>query len=306
MTSAARARVLVTGGAGFVGSHLVERLVADGWQVMVIDDLSTGMADRIAGSVRLEQLDVATDDIESSIGLWRPSVVYHLAAQASVPLSIQAPLRDLAVNVTGTYRVAAAARLAGTKRFVFVSSAGAIYGEVSRPANEATRPAPKSYYGVHKLAAEGHVALSGLPYAIARPSNIYGRSQSSGLEGAVVATLVRQALASEPLTIDGDGLQTRDFVHVVDVVDALVRLGETSGPVGTWNVASSRRTSILALAEVIERAVAMELGRIHRPMRPGDVRHSAASAARMRLLGWRPSVPLARGIRDLVVARRGA
>lgn len=302
LTSAARVRVLVTGGAGFVGSHLVERLVADGWQVMVIDDLSTGMADRIAGSVRLEQLDVATDDIESSIGLWRPSVVYHLAAQASVPLSIQAPLRDLAVNVTGTYRVAAAARLAGTKRFVFVSSAGAIYGEVSRPANEATRPAPKSYYGVHKLAAEGHVALSGLPYAIARPSNIYGRGQSSGLEGAVVAAFVRQALDREAFTIDGDGRQTRDFVHVLDVVDALVRLGDAASPVGTWNVASGRRISILALADIVERAVGRQLGRVHRPARPGDVRDSAASAARLRVLGWRPLVPLTRGIRELLVA----
>jgi UDP-glucose 4-epimerase len=299
---ASGSRAVVTGGAGFVGSHLVERLVADGCAVLVIDDLSTGRAANLAGEVRLERLDVAVDDIEPVIAAWHPDVVYHLAAQASVPLAVRAPLRDLAVNVAGTHRVVAAARATGVARLVFTSSGGAIYGDTRRPATEATTPAPTSYYGIHKLAAEGHVAVSGLPYAIVRPSNIYGPRQSSGLEGAVVAAFIGQARAGKPLTIDGDGLQTRDFVHVRDVVEALVRLGDPGVPVGIWNVASGRRLSIEALADVVERASGVALGRVHRPARPGDVHDSAASAGRLVALGWRPAVPLSRGIRELLAA----
>jgi nucleoside-diphosphate-sugar epimerase len=295
-----RPHALVTGGAGFVGSHLVDRLIADGWAVLVIDDLSTGSAGNIPDAARTEVLDLAVDEIDPVVSSWRPQVVYHLAAQASVPASIRTPLRDLAVNVTGTHRVAGAALRAGARRLVFTSSGGAIYGETRQPARETNRPAPASYYGVHKLAAEGHVALSGVPYAIARPSNIYGPRQVSGLEGAVVAAFVDQARARQALTIDGDGLQTRDFVHALDVVDALIRLGDPAGPVGTWNVAVGRRISIAALASVVERAGGAPLGRVHRPARPGDVRDSAVSSARLRSLGWRPSVPLSRGIRELM------
>ena len=173
------ARAIVTGGAGFVGSHLVDRLLAEGYAVLVVDDLSSGRPENVATGAELERLDIATDDLEPVFRRWRPRVVFHLAAQASVPLSMSAPLRDLAVNVGGTNRVTAAGRSAGADRIVFVSSGGAVYGETKRAATEETRPAPASYYGVHKLAAEGHVALGGLAYAIARPSNIYGPRQSA-------------------------------------------------------------------------------------------------------------------------------
>ena len=298
-------RVVVTGGAGFVGGHLVDRLVADGWSVLVIDDLSTGRAANLPDDVRLERLDVSIDDLDGTVRAWHPSVVFHLAAQASVPRSIESPLHDLAVNVIGTNRVATAARLAGAERLVFVSSGGAIYGETRRPAIETARAAPSSYYGIHKLAAEGHVVLAGLPYAIARPSNIYGPRQASGLEGAVVASFVALALAGQALTIDGDGGQTRDFVHVTDVVGALVRLADPATPSGTWNVAAGRRTSITALADTVERAAGVRLGRIHRPVRSGDVRDSAVSAARLRALGWRPAISLDRGIRELLTPAPG-
>ena len=294
--------MIVTGGAGFVGSHLVDRLVADSWSVLVIDDLSTGSTANVDDRVRLERLDIAVDDVDGVIRAWRPRLVYHLAAQASVPRSIESPLRDLAVNVAGTNRVATAARLAGARRLVFVSSGGAIYGDTRRAATETTRAAPTSYYGVHKLAAEGHVGLSRIAHAIARPSNIYGPRQTSGLEGAVVASFVGQAVARQALTIDGDGRQTRDFVHVADVVDALVRIGDPSLPSGTWNVAAGRRTSIAALADTVEREVGVDLGRVRRPARPGDVRHSAVSAERLRAIGWSPTVGLADGIRELIVA----
>ena len=295
-----RPRVIVTGGAGFVGSHLVDRLVAEGRDVLVIDDLSTGRPENLPTEARLERVDVATGDLEATFRDWRPSVVFHLAAQASVPVSTQDPLRDLAVNVVGTHRVGAASRASGAGRLVFVSSGGAIYGETSRPATERTLPAPASYYGVHKLAAEGHIELAGLSYAIARPSNIYGPRQTAGLEGAVVAAFIDQALRDGSLQIHGDGSQTRDFVHVADVVEALWRLSRADVPNGTWNVAAGRRVTIAGLADVVERTVGRPLGRVARPRRAADVTHSAISARRLRGLGWRPSIGLPAGIEVLV------
>jgi UDP-glucose 4-epimerase len=295
-----RPRAVVTGGAGFIGSHLADRLVAEGLDVLVVDDLSTGRPEHVPAEARLEELDITSHELEPVVHSWRPGVVYHLAAQASIPASIRDPLRDLDVNVVGTYRVSAAARDAGADRLVFVSSGGAVYGETSRPATEQTRPAPTSYYGIHKLAAEGHVGLAGIPWAVARPSNVYGPRQRAGLEGAVVAAFVEQGIQSGSLTIHGDGSQTRDFVHVRDVVDALVCLGRAGSAPGIWNVASGRRTTILDLAEVVEGLVGRRLGRAAGARRPGDVTHSAISARRLRGLGWRPLIGLPSGVAELV------
>ena len=156
---------------------------------------------------------------------------------------------------------------------------------------------------MHKLAAEGHIRVIGLPSAIARPSNIYGPRQAAGLEGAVIAAFVAQA-ADGVLTIDGDGRQTRDFIHVRDVTDALWRLGQLEAPEGgTWNVASGRRTSVCSLADTIERATGRPMQRAYGPRREGDVMDSVLSSRYLRTgLGWKPVVPLAEGIRDLLTA----
>jgi UDP-glucose 4-epimerase len=298
--SPGRRRAIVTGGAGFIGSHLVDRLISEGFAALVIDDLSTGRAENLDPEVRLERLDVALDELECVFRDWRPGVVYHLAAQASVPVSSHAPLRDLEVNVVGTHRVAIAARTAGADRLVFVSSGGAVYGETRRPATERSCPAPSSFYGIHKLAAEGHVALAGLPYAIVRPSNVYGPRQIGSLEGAVVAAFLDQAMHQGDLQVHGDGSQMRDFIHVRDVVDAVYRLGQPEAPVGTWNVASGRGVTVARLADIVERAYGRHLGRVYRARRTGDVAHSAISGARLRALGWRPSITLSAGIGELV------
>ena len=294
-----RERAIVTGGAGFVGSHLVDRLVAEGLDVLVVDDLSTGSAANIAAAARFEQGDVASSDLDGLFRDWRPGVVYHLAAQASVPRSEADPLGDLTINVVGTHRVAAAARTAGAARLVFVSSGGAVYGETVRPATTGSVPAPRSHYGVHKLAAEGHVALAGVPYAIARPSNIYGPRQMPGLEGAVVAAFLDQARRTGQLTIHGDGSQTRDFIHVHDVVAALWRLAGLDGASGIWNVSSGRRTTVTELASTVERVLGRSLVRTFAERRPGDVRDSAISSGGLRRLGWRPRVGLEAGLRGL-------
>ena len=300
-------RAIVTGGAGFIGSHLVRRLRSEGWAVLVVDDLSTGRSDRLPADVTLEIRDISADDLETPFRSWRPDAVFHLAAQSSVPASQADPLRDLAVNVIGTHRVTGAARMAGAAALVFVSSGGAIYGETPRAATERTLPAPASYYGVHKLAAEGHVAVSGMPHAIVRPANVYGPGQTAGVDGAVVASFLDQAAAGGPLRIHGDGEQSRDFVHVEDAVDALVlvaRLRSEGGGDAVWNVASGRAVTIRALADAVEAAAARSLGRTSLPRRSGDVTRSLLSPARLRSAGWHPSIALDDGLRGLVAARR--
>ena len=297
-----RSRAIVTGGAGFIGSHLVERLGAEGQSVLVVDDLSTGTIDHLAPSTALERLDVSTDDLDLLFRQWRPTVVYHLAAQASVPRSIAEPLRDLAINVVGTSRVVTATRRARARRFVFVSSGGAVYGETRRAATERAKTAPMSYYGAHKLVAESHVALAGVSHAIARPSNVYGPRQAAGLEGAVVAAFLDQATTTSTLRIHGDGRQTRDLIHVRDVVEALLILGRADAD-GLWNVASGHSATILDLADVIEAAVGRPLVRVMGPRRPGDVTHSAMSAGRLRSFGWRPATRLREGIDEIIRER---
>ncbi len=296
-------RALVTGGAGFLGGHLVRRLLADGWQVQVIDDLSTGRRDRVPHGVRLDVADISTDDVSAAARAGRPNVLFHLAAQASVPRSVADPERDRAVNVDGTARILAAGIAAGARRFVFVSSGGAIYGETRRAATERSRVDPKSPYGRHKLEAERLVMRSGMAFAVARPSNIYGPGQHAGLEGSVVAAFIARALAREPLVIDGDGEQTRDFVHAADVTDALVRLASAGMADDVWNVSAGRRIAIADLARIVEREAGVALGRAHRPVRAGDIHDSAVSSTKLRRLGWRPAVSLRQGIRELI---RGA
>jgi UDP-glucose 4-epimerase len=294
-----RSRAIVTGGAGFIGSHLVDRLVAEGLEVLVIDDLSTGRAGNVPDDVELQQRDIAAGSFDALFRRWRPDVVFHLAAQSSVSRSVQDPARDLAVNVLGTHHVTSAARISGS-RLVFVSSGGAIYGETRRAATELTPPAPLSYYGVHKLAAERHVSLAASECAILRPSNVYGPRQVGGLDGAVVAAFIEQARGSQVLEIHGSGAQSRDFIHVTDIVEALWQLSRPAGPTGTWNVSAGRSISVSGLAEMIERAVGHPLGRHYASRRSGDVNRSAISSARLRRLGWKPTIGLARGVRELL------
>ena len=299
-TGRRRPRTVVTGGAGFIGGHLVDRLLAEGHMVLVVDDLSTGRPENVAAGAVLECLDISAADLASPLRAWRSRVVYHLAAQASVSQSALDPLRDLAVNVVGTHRVTAAAAAAGVERLVFASSGGAIYGETARAATERTIPAPLSHYGVHKLAAEGHVRLAGIAHAIVRPANVYGPRQAGALEGAVVAAFVEQAERGGPIRIHGDGRQTRDFTHVRDVVEALLLVGRPGTASGTWNVATGRSLSVADLAAAVEQAVGRPLGRSFGPRRQGDVASSSISAAALRRVGWRPTVALRDGLAELL------
>lgn len=299
-------RVAVTGGAGFIGHHLVRALQDRGDEVLVIDDLSGEIRGGLRPDTRLERLDITRDDLGRPIAHWRPSVLYHLAAQVSVPRSMQDPQRDLEVNGIGTLRVVEAARAAGVPRLVFTSSGGAIYGDTGQPATETSPSKPLSYYGVHKLLAEQYVRWSGIGHAIARPSNVYGPGQSADGEGAVIAAFVSEARQSSTLVIHGDGRQRRDFLHVDDLVSALLLLGDC-GETGTWNVSSGVATSVLELARLLEQLTGRPLDIRHGDRRPGDVNDSCLASNLLRELGWVPRVSLKDGLGQLLKPQeRGA
>jgi UDP-glucose 4-epimerase len=296
-------RILVTGGAGFIGSHVVRAAVDRGAHVLVVDDLSTGDRRRVPKGVDVEVLDVRDARLARIVAAYRPELVVHAAARASVTASLRDPDGDHAINVVGTQRVVEAARRASA-RIVFLSSGGAVYGE-TRGATEDEPPRPENPYGRHKLQAEALVRTSGLPYAIARLANVYGPGQRADLEGGVVAIFADRLSAGEPVVIYGDGEQSRDFVHVADVVSAILLLGSRR-EVGTWNVGSGVATTILrllaALEAVIRPAVAVEFA----PPRPGDVRHSCLVATRLRALGWAPSLDLIAGLETVAPQRTTA
>lgn len=293
-------RALVTGGAGFVGSHLVDALLARGDEVTVLDDLSTGRREHVDPRARLLEHDVrapfATD----------AEVVFHLAAQADVGTSVERPAFDAEVNVVGTVNVLEAARAAGAT-FVFASTGGAIYGDVDGPAAEDAPLRPVSPYGIAKLAGEAYVdgweRIHGLEGAVLRFANVYGPRQSATLEGGVVAIFLERLAAGEETLVFGDGEQTRDYVHVDDVVAAL--LLAASRRRGLFNVGTGVETSVNRLHELCRAAAGGGAPPRHVAPRPGDARRSVLDVSRAAgALGWRPRVELAEGLRRTWAALR--
>jgi UDP-glucose 4-epimerase len=289
---------LVTGGAGFIGSHVAETLHALGWHVEVLDNLSAGDPANVPAGITLHIGDIRSDaDLRAVMRSTRFDAIVHCAAQTSVERSMRDPDLDRQVNVVGTRRLALMAKAWRVRRFVFLSSGGAIYGETAEPADEETMPAPRSYYGLHKYAAEELLRAEGLPYAILRPSNVYGPRQRSDAEGGVVAIFHQRLLAGDLLEIHGSGQQVRDFIHVSDVVGAVLAALATEGDV-IWNVASGEATSIIELAEAMAAAGGRPLKVRHRPRRVGDVHRSLLSPATLLATGrWRPPLRLTEGLR---------
>lgn len=302
MRSSTRRSVVVTGGAGFIGSHVVETLLHDGWRVTVVDDLSGGDRDNLPGDIEFIRCGITEPDLETAFAAGAFDAVIHCAAQTSVPRSVVDPAFDRHVNMVGTENVLRCAKQTGARRFVFFSSGGAIYGDTVACADEATLPAPLSPYGVHKLAAESYVALGGLPYAILRPANVYGPRQRAGTDGGVIATFVDRLARGGPLVINGDGEQVRDFVYVADVA-AAVRSALTWERSGIWNVASGVGTTINDLARHVGEALGTAPAVAYAPARAGDVRISRLSNDRIVRQGlWRPEYTLARGLAAMVAA----
>jgi UDP-glucose 4-epimerase len=298
--------VLVTGGAGFIGSHIVDRLLDLGWEVSVFDNLTTGDAANLAPAAKLFEGDLRSDADLAAVFRRRYDAVVHCAAQGNVALSVEDPDQDQAINVEGTRRLLGFAQAKDVGRFVFMSSGGAVYGDTTAPATEATQPAPLSHYGRHKHEAEGLVRDSGLSWAVLRPANVYGPRQRSDAEGGVVAIFVRRLLEGEPIEVQGDGRQTRDLVYASDLVGAVLLALDWPENV-TWNVATGKMTSIIALARLATRIAGSPAHILAGPSRPADVRHSLLSNAALSATGrWGPPVSLARGLDLTVAAARDA
>lgn len=293
-------RVLVTGGAGFIGSHVCERLAGDGWEVEVLDSLATGDRTNVPAAVPLHVADVRSGgEVRALLRRGRFGAVVHCAAQTSVERSMIDPEMDRDVNVTGTRILIEAAREAGVKRFVFMSSGGAIYGETDEPATEASVPRPRSFYGMHKYVAEEFLKASGLSCAILRPSNVYGPRQRSDAEGGVLSIFMDRLLAGLPLHVHGDGTQVRDFVYVDDIVQAVVCALENTEDVA-WNVSSGRATTVLEAVRLTGESVGMAPRLAFGPRRAGDVTRSVISPARLLATGrWGPPRTLPEGLREL-------
>jgi UDP-glucose 4-epimerase len=293
-------RALVTGGAGFIGSHLVDALVARGDEVVVLDDLSTGRREYVHPAATLREHDLRTP-FETDA-----DVVFHLAAQADVSTSVEQPAFDAAVNVVGMVNALEAARAAGA-HLVFSSTGGAIYGDVERPAREDDPRRPVSPYGIAKLAAEAYVdgwnRIHGTGHVVLRFANVYGPRQSASLEGGVVAIFLERLAAGQPTAIFGDGGQTRDFVHVDDVVRSLLAATGRNG--GVFNVGTGVETTIAALHSLCAQVVGVEAEATREEARPGDARRSVLDPEHAAAeLGWRASVSLDEGVAKTFVAVR--
>jgi UDP-glucose 4-epimerase len=285
-------RAVVTGGAGFIGSHLVDALVARGDDVTVVDDLSTGRRELVNAAARLVEHDIREPfDAEAD-------VVFHLAAQADVGTSMQRPAFDAEVNVVGTVNTLEAARASGAE-VVFASTGGAIYGDVERPAAEDDPRRPVSAYGIAKLAAEGYVEgwnrMHGTSHAVLRFANVYGPRQSAALEGGVVSIFMERLGRGEETLVFGDGEQSRDYVYVGDVVDAVLA---SVGRGGVYNIGSGVETTVNELHRLCAEIAGREQEPRHLDPRAGDARRSVLDASRAeRELGWRARTPLDEGLR---------
>ena len=292
-------RALVTGGAGFIGSHLVDALLARGEEVHVLDNLATGSRANLASAAELHDLDIRDDALEQVVERVRPEVVFHLAAQADVGTSVERPLFDADVNVLGTVRVLEAAR-AIDARVVFTSSGGAIYGECERPAREDDEPEPLSPYAASKLGGEAYLAtwnrLHGTSHVTCRLGNVYGPRQLPTLEGGVIAIFLDRLRDGRETEIFGDGSQTRDFVYVGDVVGALLAAAASPAS-GIFNVGSGIATTVLELHRLCAEAAGVEQAPRFSDPRPGDLQHSVIDPSRAASeLGWHAEMTLPKGL----------
>jgi UDP-glucose 4-epimerase len=295
-------KTLVTGGAGFIGSTLVDRLLAEGHEVDVLDDLSSGSLANLADAradrdskLTFHQIDVREPTVVDLIERRKPEVVFHLAAQADVRVSVAQPALDAAVNVLGTINVLEGARAAGTRKVAFASSGGTIYGEsdaADLPCTEAHPQVPLSPYGVAKKVAFDYMntyrALHGIEFTALALANVYGPKQDPHGEAGVVAIFAGRLLAGEPCTVFGDGEQTRDFVYVDDVVDAFVRTID-KGDGLLINIGTGVETSVNTLYQTMAKAAGVGDRAQTAAARPGELQRSALDPGRAALqLAWKP------------------
>jgi UDP-glucose 4-epimerase len=297
-------RVIVTGGAGFIGSHLADAFLARGDEVTVVDDLSSGRPSRLDERATLHKLSVTDAGVLGQVfEAARPDLVCHLAAQIDVRASVARPAADAHINVIGTVNVLEAARQTGA-RVLFCSTGGALYGrDAPIPSMEDVLPLPESPYGIAKYCAEQYVGLYNrlheTTHSVLRLANVYGPRQDPSGEAGVVPIFCSAILAGGRPTVFGDGNQTRDLVYVGDVVSAFLAAADQRRP-GTWNIGTGVEVSVLELAGVIGEVTRRPVEHVLAPARPGELQRSALAADRaMADLGWAASMPLADGVQSV-------
>ena len=300
---AASERILVTGGAGFIGSHVVDALIERDADVLVVDDLSSGRTENVNERASFVEIDIRElGTLSGAAATFEPTGVCHLAAQASVTASVRDPGFDMAVNVQGTLNVLEVAR-ARHAPVVFASTGGALYGDGAPiPTNESFAAEPLSPYGASKLAGEAYVAtwgrLYGISNVILRLGNVYGPRQNAHGEAGVVAIFSELLKCGKAPTVYGDGTQTRDYIHVADVAGAFVHALDT-GASGVFNVGTGVESDVLQLLSDLQGAAETAVEPTFEPLRPGELRRSALDAsAAASGLGWRPLIELADGLAD--------
>ena len=304
------ARVLVTGGAGFVGSHVVDGLLENGHDVLVVDDLSTGTRSNLPPDAEFVDQDVADDGFVGVVKSFSPDVISHLAAQASVPVSMSDPILDARVNIMGGLNVIRAAIEGDCEQVVYVNTGGALYGEPEYlPCDEDHPIRPISAYGLSKWTSECYFRTmlpDSIPLKVLRPANIYGPRQDPHGESGVVAIFTRKMLRGDEVTINGDGEHTRDYVYVGDVVEAHETV-MNHGDSFVANIGTGEGTSVNEIFLHLQRVTGYSEPAIYGPPRPGDVRHIALDPSRARrVLGWEPKVGLLKGLKMTAASMRNA
>ena len=314
-------QALVTGGAGFIGSTIVDRLLAEGWKVDVVDDLSSGSLGNLANARALgdrrfsfHRIDVSSPAVVDIITHRRPEVIFHLAAQLDVRTSVTRPVFDATVNILGSLNICEGAVAAGTKKVVFAGSGGTLYGSPDEiPTREGAPQHPESPYGVAKKAVGDYLgyyrAVQGLDYTVLALANVYGPRQDAHGDAGVIAIYAGKLLARERPVIFGDGSQTRDFVYVDDVVDAFVRASDTGGGL-TVNIGTGVETSVQQLFDAMARMTGLEERARYAPPRPGELARSSLDPGRAEIhLGWKPWTDVDTGLGRTIEffrQRRGA
>ncbi|WP_409341793.1 NAD-dependent epimerase/dehydratase family protein [Paenibacillus sp. MBLB4367] len=295
-------KVLVTGGCGFIGSHIADRLLRKGHEVAIADNLSTGSLDNVKGmDVNIYHCDLLSDAFGRAVEHFRPDCIVHQAAQASVFKSTENMALDEAVNIQGTIKVIEAAKDYGVRKIVYAASA-AIYGDPDYlPIDEGHQIGPNSPYGISKYVAEMYLRLAGsmfgLDYTMLRYSNVYGPRQNVIGEGGAVAKFTQALRTGSPIIVHGDGEQSRDFVYVGDVAEANA-IALTEGSRETVHISTGVQTSINRLIEIMLLCSGRKRTVLHQEPRPGDIRHSVLSNAKAaEKLGWTPAVTLEEGVR---------
>ena len=304
-----RRRVLVTGGAGFIGSHVAEAFLTTGFEVAIVDNLSTGRRENVPAGAEFYPFDIKSPDTFDLICRWQPQVLVHHAAQMSVRVSVDDPAMDARENILGSLNLFEAAARAKVERIIFASTGGAMYGDQAPvPAREQDWPMPECPYGIAKLAVEHYLHFYHREHGIIplrlRYANVYGPRQNGLGEAGVVAIFIEKFLAGEQPVINGDGRQTRDFVYVGDIVAAnLLAMEYTQA--GTFNIGTGKETDILTIYLRLQEIIGSSHGPVHGPAKPGEQRRSALDSSLARSnLRWQPQVSLLEGLTRTVQAFR--